>query len=58
MKRLFPLLIVIAVVTFAFARLFLAKEYCLLCFNKGYEVMSAAPDYFTDSFVTALPSLF
>ena len=58
MKRLVPLFIVIAVVTFAFARLLLAKEYCLLCFNKGYEVMSTAPDYFTDSFVTALPSLF
>jgi hypothetical protein len=50
--------IAIAVVTLAFARLLLAKEYCLLCFNKGDEVMSAAPDYFTDSFVTALPSLF
>ena len=58
MKRLVPLFIVIAVVTFAFARLLLAKEYCLLCLSKGYEALAAAPSYFNDSVVTVLPSLF
>ena len=58
MKRLVPLLIVIAVVTFTVARLLLAKGYCLLCISKGYEALAAAPSYFTDSVVTVLPSLF
>jgi len=58
MKKLVPLITVIGAATITAARLLLAKEYCLVCFNKGYEVMSTAPDYFTDSFVTALPSLF
>ena len=58
MKRLVPLFIIIAVVTFSFARLLLAKEYCMLCLSKGYEALAAAPSYFNDSVVTVLPSLF
>jgi hypothetical protein len=57
MKKLVPLIAIIAVATVAAARLLLAKEYCLLCLSKGYEALAAAPSYFTDSLVTMLPSL-
>jgi hypothetical protein len=58
MKKLVPLITVIGAATVAAAKLLLAKQYCLLCFIKGYEALAAAPSYFTDSFVTVLPSLF
>ena len=58
MKKLIPLITVIGATAVAFAKLLLAKEYCLLCLSKGYEALAAAPSYFGDSFVTVLPSLF
>ena len=58
MKKLIPLITVIGATTVAFAKLLLAKEYCLLCLSKGYEALAAAPSYFNDSVVTVLPSLF
>jgi len=58
MKKLVPLITIIGAATIAAAKLLLAKEYCLLCLSKSYEVLAAAPGCFTDSVVTVLPSLF
>jgi hypothetical protein len=58
MKKLLPLIIIFAVLFVVGGKLLLAKQYCLLCLIKGYDAGVSAPGYFTDTFVTVLPSLY
>jgi len=58
MKKLLPLIILFAILSIAGSKLILAKQYCQLCLVRGYDAVVSAPNYFTDAFVTVLPSLF
>jgi len=58
MKKLLPLIIMFAVLFAAGGKLLTAKQYCLLCLIKGYDAVVSAPDYFTETVFTVLPSLY
>ncbi len=58
MKKFSTILILLAILSVAGGKLLLAKQYCLLCLIKATAVLTSAPNYITDSFVTAVPFLF
>ncbi len=57
MKKLLPLITMFAAIAVIAAKLFLAKQYGLLCFIQAHDAGLTVPSYFTDTIITILPCL-